>query len=164
MALQEGFVRKDEVRQKLLIDELIATELPFFLGLIQQVLKDNGGKYLVGSEVWFSIICAYISRNIDIDFWKAIINIISYFCITADMGRFNVGGFPWDDCYWTCSDAGIQKSIGVGELQILIRLQKSDRTSSQDKRIPSEETKYRILMRFCHFRNSGKFWKIIVLK
>ena len=51
MALQEGFVRKDEVRQKMLIDELISTELPFFLGLIQQVLKDNGGKYLVGSEV-----------------------------------------------------------------------------------------------------------------
>ena len=102
-------------------------------------------------------------------FWKCfqlyiVIKTILYFCITADMGRFNVGGFPWDDCYWTCSNAGIQKSIGVGELQILIRLQKSDRTSSQDKRIPSEETKYRILMRFCHFRNSGKFWKIIVLK
>merc|ERR1712154_491807 len=51
MALQEGFVRKDEVRQKMLIDELISTELPCFLGLIQQVLKDNGGKYLVGSEL-----------------------------------------------------------------------------------------------------------------
>ena len=51
MALQEGFVRKDEIRQKMLIDELISTELPLFLGLIQQVLKDNGGKYLVGSEV-----------------------------------------------------------------------------------------------------------------
>ena len=51
MALQEGFVRKDEVRQKMLIDELISTELPIFLALIQQVLKDNGGKYLVGSEV-----------------------------------------------------------------------------------------------------------------
>ena len=68
IALQEGFVRKDEVRQKMLIDELISTALPFFLGLIQQVLKDNGGKYLVGSEVWFSIICAYIVQNINIDF------------------------------------------------------------------------------------------------
>ena len=69
MVLQEGFVRKDEVRQKMLIDELISTELPFFLGLIQQVLKDNGGKYLVGSEVWFSKIFAYIVHNINIAFW-----------------------------------------------------------------------------------------------
>ena len=72
MALQEGFVRKDEVRQKMLIDELISTELPIFLGLIQKVLKDNGGQYLVGSEVWFSLIYAYIVLNINSDFWKAI--------------------------------------------------------------------------------------------
>ena len=67
MALQEGFVRKDEVRQKMLIDELISTALPFFLGLIQQVLKDNGGKYLVGSEVWFSKNFEYIVQKINID-------------------------------------------------------------------------------------------------
>ena len=68
MALQEGFVRKDEVRQKVLIGELISTELPFFLGLIQQVLKDNGGKYIVGSEVCFVIMCAYIVHIVNINF------------------------------------------------------------------------------------------------
>ena len=159
MALQEGFVRKDEVRQKMLIDELISTELPFFLGLIQQVLKDNGGKYLVGSEVWFYNLCIFCTVH---QYWflKGYrlfidIKIILYFCITADMGRFNVSGFPWYDCYWTCSDASIQKSIGVGELQILVWLQRSDRKSSQDTIIPSEETKHRILKQFCHYKNRG---------
>ena len=84
-----------------------------------------------------------------------VIKTIFYFCITADMGRFDVSGFPWDDCYWTCSDAGIRKCIGVGEIQIPIQLQKSDRTSSQDKCIPSKKTKYRILKQFCQFRNSN---------
>ena len=83
------------------------------------------------------------------------IAMILYFCITADMGRFNVSGFPWNDCYWTCSDASIQKPIGVGELQILVRLQKSDRKSSKDKSLSSEETTYRILKQFCHYRHPG---------
>ncbi len=50
-AVQEGRVRKDEERQKILISELITKDIPEFLNMMEKVLVDNGGEYLVGSEV-----------------------------------------------------------------------------------------------------------------
>ena len=51
-ALKEGVMkRNDEERQKMLIDELITTDIPAFLNMMQKVLEENGGKYVVGSDV-----------------------------------------------------------------------------------------------------------------
>ena len=50
-AVQEGRVRKDVERQKTLISELITKNIPEFLNMMEKVLVDNGGEYLVGSEV-----------------------------------------------------------------------------------------------------------------
>ena len=50
--LLEGKLRRnDEERQKVYIDEFITKTLPNFLDSMQKVLEDNGGMYLVGSDV-----------------------------------------------------------------------------------------------------------------
>ena len=50
--LLEGKLRRnDEERQKVYIDEFISKTLPNFLDSMQKLLKDNGGMYLVGSDV-----------------------------------------------------------------------------------------------------------------
>ena len=50
--LLEGKLRRnDEERQKVYIDEFISKTLPNFLDSMQKVLEDNGGRYLVGSDV-----------------------------------------------------------------------------------------------------------------
>ena len=43
--------RNDEERQKLMIDEFTTTTLPAFLDIVQKILEENGGNYLVGSDV-----------------------------------------------------------------------------------------------------------------
>ena len=43
--------RNDEARQKILIEEFKTKTLPSFLDVMQKVLEDNGGNYLVGSAV-----------------------------------------------------------------------------------------------------------------
>ena len=43
--------RNDETRQKMLIEEFNTKTLPAFLDVMQKVLEDNGGNYLVGSDV-----------------------------------------------------------------------------------------------------------------
>ena len=50
--LLEGKLRRnDEERQKVYIYEFISKTLPNFLDSMQKVLEDNGGRYLVGSDV-----------------------------------------------------------------------------------------------------------------
>ena len=68
-ALNEGFVRNDEERQKMLAGELVSTDIPTFLNMIQKVLEENGGKYLVGSEVIYHSLAMnnYISINLLIE-------------------------------------------------------------------------------------------------
>ena len=49
--LEGKMKRNDEERQKVLIEEFISTTLPTFLDMMQKVLEENGGNYLVGSDV-----------------------------------------------------------------------------------------------------------------
>ena len=49
--LEGKMKRNDEERQKVLIEEFITTTLPAFLDMMQKVLEENGGNYLVGSDV-----------------------------------------------------------------------------------------------------------------
>ena len=60
-ALLEGKMkRNDEERQKMLIDELISKVIPAFLDMMQKVLEDNGGKYIVGTDVSYKQLFTYI--------------------------------------------------------------------------------------------------------
>jgi len=55
--LEGKMKRNDPERQKMLIDEFITKTLPAFLDVIQKVLEENGGKYLVGSNLtWADLV------------------------------------------------------------------------------------------------------------
>ena len=49
--LEGKMKRNDEVRQKMLIEEFKTKTLPAHLDVMQKVLDEKKGKYLVGSDV-----------------------------------------------------------------------------------------------------------------
>jgi len=55
--LEGKMKRNDEARQKILIEEFKTKTLPAFLDVMQKVLDDNGGNYLVGSDLtWADLV------------------------------------------------------------------------------------------------------------
>ena len=58
----------------MLIDELISKVIPAFLDMMQKVLEDNGGKYIVGTDVSYKQLFTYIYIYIYILRFSHIIN------------------------------------------------------------------------------------------
>ena len=63
--LEGKMKRNDEARQKILIEEFKTKTLPAFLDVMQKVLEDNGGNYLVGTDVSLNLKnTIFIFRNL----------------------------------------------------------------------------------------------------
>jgi len=55
--LEGKMKRNDEARQKMLIEEFVTKSLPAFLDMMKKQLEENGGQYLVGSDLtWADLV------------------------------------------------------------------------------------------------------------
>ena len=126
-AIHEGMKRKNYELQKVLIGELISTDIPEFLRLIQKVLIENGGKYLVGSDVSLDIYfifeaeltCVIFHKNIFLSFFPIIFQLQQIFTIflTVNLGGLGISSDSGGDRHRSWIVSRVQESRRIKRLQ-----------------------------------------------